>query len=185
MDVTILDSRLEKEFYQLCLRINKLQSGGTIDSLHSIGVDPGQQIGASYVSLKMLAKEYQRNEKLALLLWNCQKREEQLVACFLFSTDMNREKITQLMTSCISFEIAGYMGSIFIAFHPEFDKIAPAWMASGNPYLQASALTATASHLVVNKDDSLIESSWFKNMIQQDYPDKYVQMLVERYRFNI
>ena len=79
-DFILLNPQLEKTFIEICNRIRRLQSGGTIDSLQRIGATTTGQIGASYVSLKTLASEYLPDEKLATLLWKQQKREEQIVS---------------------------------------------------------------------------------------------------------
>ena len=52
--------------------------------MERIGADTRGQIGASYLSLKNLAGQYQPDLRLAQLLWGTKKREEQIVACFLF-----------------------------------------------------------------------------------------------------
>ena len=184
-DFILLNPRLEKTFTEICNRIRRLQSGGTIDSLQAIGATTANQIGASYVSLKTLASEYLPDEKLATLLWKQQKREEQIIACFLFPHAMNTEKITQFTETCNSHEIAGYLGSVFLYRHPELAEIVPVWLQSGKPFLQVAALSAAARHLLINKDKPQISEETFKRFVNQKYPDKYVELVAQRYRFNI
>ena len=118
MDFSIIDPHTNAVFQQILSRIRRLQSGGTIDSLQDIGANTDHQIGASYVSLKELSAAYPPDEKLALLLWNQGQREEQIVACLLFPQDLNKEKITQLAPHCLHFEIAGYLGSLYLYKRP-------------------------------------------------------------------
>ena len=118
MDFKIVDKYLDSCFQELLRQINRLQSGGTIDSLNTIGVNTTHQIGASFVSLKQLASKYSPNEPLALLLWNTQKREQQIVSCMLLPENTNKEKITQLIQTCLDFEIAEYFGSLYLQKHP-------------------------------------------------------------------
>ena len=80
MDFKIVNKKSEFLYQEILRRIHRLQSGATIDSLKTVGANTDNQIGASYVSLKQLASQYQPNETLALLLWNTQKREEQIIA---------------------------------------------------------------------------------------------------------
>ena len=128
MDFKIVNTQLETQFKEIRRRIFRLQSGGTIDSLITIGANTENQIGASFVSLKQLANRYASSEPLALLLWNEQKREEQIVACFLLPDNLNMETITQLCDNCLSFEIAEYLGSLYLHKHSQFKEISAAWL---------------------------------------------------------
>ena len=69
MNFQPINKEAEATFKGIERRIFRLQSGGTIDSLRTIGADTSGQIGASFVSLKQLASCYAPDETLALLLW--------------------------------------------------------------------------------------------------------------------
>ncbi len=183
-DFKIIHKELENRFKEIRRRIHRLQSGGTIDSLKNIGADTSRQIGASYVSLKQLAENYSPDESLAILLWNTQKREEQIMACLLLPWDINKEKITQLITQCISFEIAGYLGSLCLCKRKDLIQFAIPWLDSGIPYQQTAMLTALARHLILYKEDPYITKTFFTSVVNRNFPDKYVQLMAERYRFN-
>lgn len=185
MEIKIIPNELEQQFREIRRRIHRLQSGGTLDSLHSIGADTRHQIGASYVSLKDLASRYEACEPLALLLWDTQKREEQIIACLLFPLETNKEKITQLLQTCLNFEIAAYLGSLYLYRHPELPALASAWQDSKLPFQQTALLSALARHLLIYKKDSQIPHSLFHALVQRNYKEKYVQLMAERYRFNI
>ena len=58
MDFELIDKTADTQFKELERRIWRLQSGGTIDSLKTIGAETSHQIGASFVSLKQLATRY-------------------------------------------------------------------------------------------------------------------------------
>lgn len=183
MDFTLLDHHLNEQFKQISRRIHRLQSGGTIDSLRDVGANTENQIGASFVSLKSLAENYPTNEKLSLLLWNRKKREEQIIACFLFPENLNREIITQLIPQSISFEIAEYFGSVFLTKHTELREIVESWSCSPEPFQQIAALTATARHLMIHKQDSHLTREFLLQIANKIYIEKYVQLVAERYRF--
>ena len=185
MNFKIVDKNLDSCFQEISRRINRLQSGGTIDSLNAIGANTDHQIGASFVSLKQLANQYSSNESLALLLWNTQKREEQILACMLLPEEINKEKITQLIQTCLNFEIAGYLGSLYLHKYSQLVDLATHWLDSENPYQQVAALTALARHRILNKKDSKISEEFFISAIHRNFKDKYVKLLAERYRFNI
>lgn len=185
MDFKVINQDLETKFLEIRQRILRLQSGGTIDSLENVGADTNRQIGASYVSLKQLASRYEPDEALALLLWNTRFREEQIMACLLLPGNINKEKITQLTDHCLNFEIAGYMGSLFLYRYPELSEIAQEWDGSEVPFRETALLTALARHLIVFKEQSQISKEFFKTVLQRNHTHKYVKMIAERYRYNI
>lgn len=185
MSFTVLNKQIDSDFQEIIRRIRRLQSGGTIDSLREIGADTSKQIGASYLSLKQLASCYTPNEQLALLLWKQQKREEQIIACFLLPEGINKEKITQLFQDCLNFEIAGYLGSLYLYKDPDLAILAETWCTTGTPFQQLAILTAIAKHLILFKKDSKITKEYFTGILNQHFEDKYVQLAAERYRFNI
>ena len=181
----IIDKQSEQVFQEIERRIYRLQSGGTLDSLKAIGADTQGQIGASFVSLKQLASRYTPDETVALLLWNTGKREEQIIACLLLPEETNKEKITQLIKTCHNMEIAGYVGSLYLSHHPALLEISDEWLDSGIPSLQVAALTAIARHLIINKNNCLINKVEFKKILDREYKDNFVRMTAERYRFNL
>lgn len=183
MEFIVLSQELEEKFNRISRRIHHLQSGGTIESIQTLGVDTRGQIGASFVSLKTLAATFEPDDQLAMLLWKQQKREEQIVACFLFSPNLNKEKIAQLTHSCFSFEIAEYLGSILLSRHPDLKAIAEYGINSPEPFLQVSTLTAIARHLIINKKNPLLTTDFFQQMIKNVFYNGYVEMVAERYRF--
>lgn len=172
----------ENLFREIRRRILRLQSGGTIDSLKAVGADTASQIGASYVSLKQLASRYTPDEQIALMLWGTGQREEQIVACFLFPENLNKEKITQFMPRCLNVEVAGYVGSVYLYKHPDFPTLIREWMTSGDPLRQTAALTAAARHRIIYKKDSLLSEEEFRKMTEYPYTDRFVRLTAERYR---
>ncbi len=182
MEYIVVDRKIHEKLSEIQRRIRRLQNWGCIDSLKNLGADTQNQIGASFVSLKTLAGQYTPDEKIASLLWNTGKREEQIVACFLLPKKINKEKITQLFSNCRSHEIAEYIGSIYLSAHPELPEIMKNWIASSNPYFQTAALTAGARHLLLHKSDSLISPAYFKQLTEAEYNDRYTQLVALRYR---
>lgn len=182
MEYAVLSSDTLKTFREIQKRIRRLQNWGSIDSLKHLGINPGNQVGASFVSLKKLASGYFPNEQIACLLWNTQRREEQIVACLLLPKKINKEKITQLIQSCCNFEIAEYFGSFFLYDFENLSEIATKWINSPDPFMQIAVLTACARHLILNKSRTVISKEFFNSMISNNYKDKYVQLVAQRYR---
>lgn len=182
MEYLVLTPETEKKLHEINRRIHRLQNGGCIDSLKNLGVNTERQIGASYVSLKQLALQYEPEEKLALALWNTRQREAQIVACFLLPKEINKEKITQLIPSCMSTEIAEYVGAVLVSEHPELTVILKEWTDSAEPFLQIAALCAGAKHLILHKNKAAFSPDFFKTLVKKEYKDKYVQLVAQRYR---
>lgn len=181
MDYVILNKDTEEKIKEISRRIRRLQNWGSISSLRHLGMNTRQQVGASFVSLKTLAAQYTPDENVAEALWLTQQREEQILACFLLPKKINKEKITQFMSLCISPEIAEYMGFLVIAEHPDLREIVESWTNSSVPFLQTAALCAGARHLVLHKDAPLIPQSLFKALLNKEYEDKYVRLVAVRY----
>jgi len=182
MDYMILTKDTEEKIKEIRQRIRRLQNWGSITSLRHLGLDTRQQVGASFVSLKELAARYTPDEAVAEALWLTRQREEQIIACLLLPKKINKEKITQFMQTCLSPEIAEYMGSLFVAEHPDIKEIIGNWANSSEPFLQIAALCAGARHLLLHKAAPLISPSSFKTLINKEYNDKYVRLVAERYR---
>lgn len=182
MEYAVLSPDTQKTFQEIQQRIRRLQNWGSIASLKNLGLPSGNQVGASFVSLKQLASSYSPDEQLAFLLWNTQKREEQIIACLLLPKKINKEKITQLIQNCYNFEVAEYLGSFFLYNFEKLTEIATEWINSEKPYMQIAALTACARHLILFKFQPAISKDFFNNLIHNDYKDKYVQLVARRYR---
>ncbi|MCC8174224.1 MAG: hypothetical protein LIO65_07615, partial [Odoribacter sp.] len=154
---------------------------GNISSLNNIQVDSKGRNGASFVSLKNLAAEYSKDEIISVLLWNTRLREEQMMACMLFPTELNKEKITQLMENCQGYEIAEYVGALHLAFRKDLLDFIPGWINSGKPFLQTAILNSMARHLIIEKEYPLFSREFFENVLSGKFEDKYVKRLVKRY----
>ena len=89
------------------------------------------------------------------------------------------------MKTCLNMEIAGYVGSLYLSHHPALLEISDEWLDSGIPSLQVAALTAIARHLIINKNNCLINKVEFKKILDREYKDNFVRMTAERYRFNL
>lgn len=185
MDFKIINNHLTTQFQEICRRINRLQSGGTIDSLNTIGANTDNQIGASFLSLKELAGRYTPDEPLALLLWNEHRREEQIVACLLLPHAIEKEKLTQLAADCLSFEIAEYLGSLYLHRHAQLPELTTEWLNSDHPFHQTAALTALSKYLILHKTEGIISKEFYREAVQREFQHKYVQLLAQRYRFNL
>lgn len=182
MKYFVLTPETEQKLAEIKRRIHRLQNWGSIVSLEHLGINPEKQVGASYLSLKTLAARYQPDENLAYALWNTQRREEQILACFLLPKKINKEKIIQLIPGCISEEVAEYMGSLFLSEHPELPEIIQKSKESAEPFFQIAALCAGARHLRLNKTNPLISPDLFKILINKEYENKYVRLVADRYR---
>lgn len=181
MEVFPIDKKVEQLFKEVSRRIFRLQNGRSLDSMERIGADTRGQIGASYLSLKNLAGQYQPDLRLAQLLWGTKKREEQIVACFLFPVqELITEKITQLLQFCYNFEIAEYFGTLVLSKRENVEQMVNEYLNSDHPYLQVAALTAIGRSRIDRKLNSPFTDSYILNIDRNKFTDTNVQKVYDR-----
>ena len=181
IEVFPINKESEQLFKEVSRRIFRLQNGRSLDSMERIGADTRGQIGASYLSLKNLAGQYRTDLKLAQLLWGTKKREEQIVACFLFPVqELITEKITQLLEFSYSFEIAEYFGTLVLAQREDIEQLVNEYLHSDTPFLQAAALTAIGRSRINRKANSPFTDSYIQNVDRNKFTDTHVQKIYER-----
>ena len=162
MEVFPIDKKVEQLFKEVSRRIFRLQNGRSLDSMERIGADTRGQIGASYLSLKNLAGQYQPDLRLAQLLWGTKKREEQIVACFLFPVqELITEKITQLLQYCYNFEIAEYFGTLVLSKRENVKQMVNEYLNSDHSYLYHR-------HHIRNRVSIVVNSSLIQGTIQNN-----------------
>ncbi|MBA4409025.1 MAG: hypothetical protein Q8S54_17895 [Bacteroidota bacterium] len=83
MDFIIDDPKQDQEFRQILTKIRLAKSGETVEQMKQLGLTYKISWGASIVSLREIAKQYQPNHLLALKLWNKQWRETMILASML------------------------------------------------------------------------------------------------------
>ena len=170
MEVYPISKETEQTFKEISRRIFRLQNGRSLDSMENVGADTRGQIGASYLSLKNLATRYPKEQKLAQLLWGTGRREEQIVACFLFPVeDLITEKITQLLQHCHSFEIAEYFGTLVLAKGKDLKS-----------RVDGAALTAIGRNRIDNKLNPVFTDSYIQEIDPNKFIAPHVQMVYNR-----
>ncbi len=179
----VLTPELESMYKQLKRRIHRLQSGGTIDSIIGIGVDPGNQIGASFQALKNLAAAYDEDDKLARMLWADSKREEQIVAMFLFKNNLDAEQVVALLNNAVSYEVAEYAGSQWIANNIHVDDLLDKLFHEENEMVQIAMISASARLLMLKERGISEVSQVAEQYIVRTYSTHYAEMVARRYRF--
>ncbi|MGL5682877.1 MAG: hypothetical protein ACRDDZ_07465 [Marinifilaceae bacterium] len=182
MEFFALNKEQEQLLNELQVRINRLQSGGTLDSVANVGGSTAKHIGASFLSLKTLAARYAKDDKIATILWNSGKREQQIVASFLFTEALNTEKIIQLLSKALNNEVVEYFGSQFMAKHPILPQFASECRDSEDSNIQLVLLSGCAKHLQIYKSDSKIDKEFFELLVNKSYKDPYITLVANRYK---
>lgn len=183
MEVYPINKETEQTFKEISRRIFRLQNGRSLDSMENVGADTRGQIGASYLSLKNLATRYPKDQKVAQLLWGTGRREEQIVACFLFPVeDLITEKITQLLEHCHSFEIAEYFGTLVLSKGKDLENRVNGFLQSGSPFLQSAALTAIGRDRIDNKLNPVFTDSYIRGIDPNKFIEPHVQTVYNRIR---
>jgi len=83
MDFIIDDPERELEFRQILAKVRAAKSGETADLMKLNGLKYKMNWGASIVSLREIARQYNPNHLLAMKLWNKQWRETMILAALL------------------------------------------------------------------------------------------------------
>lgn len=181
MKVFPINKETEQTFKEISRRIFRLQNGRSLDSMENVGADTRGQIGASYLSLKNLATRYPKDQKVAQLLWGTGRREEQIVACFLFPVeDLITEKITQLLEHCHSFEIAEYFGTLVLSKRKDLENRVSEYLQSASPFLQSAALTAIGRNRIDNKLNPVFTDSYIREIDTNKFIEPHVQTVYNR-----
>ncbi len=84
MDFILIDDpQQDQEFRQILSKIRLAKNGETVSQMKKRGINYKINWGASVVSLREIAAQYQPNHLLALKLWNKQWRETMILAAML------------------------------------------------------------------------------------------------------
>lgn len=107
MDILIDDPVVDGQFREILTRIRRLKNGETVAQMKALGLVYRINWGASIISLRDLAKKYERNHLLALKLWNKQWRESMIMATLLDDPELVTEEQLDFWTkSFVTTEIA-------------------------------------------------------------------------------
>jgi len=83
MDFIIDDPKQEQEFRHILAQIRLAKNGETVDQMKQHGLTYKINWGASIISLREIARQYEPNHLLALKLWNKKWRETMILAAML------------------------------------------------------------------------------------------------------
>ncbi len=83
MELIIDDPQREMEFRQILTKIRLAKNGETAEQMKLHGLNYKLNWGASIVSLREIARQYESNHLLAMKLWNKQWRETMILAAML------------------------------------------------------------------------------------------------------
>jgi hypothetical protein len=106
MDFILDDPKQELEFRQILTQIRLAKNGETVDQMKKLGLNYKINWGASVVSLKQIASQYEPNHLLALKLWNKQWRETMILAAMLdVPSEVTEEQMDYWTKSCETTEV--------------------------------------------------------------------------------
>jgi len=107
MDIIIDDPIREREFRQILTKIRLVKNGETVEQMCQLGLKYKINWGASIVSLREIAAQYEPNHLLALKLWNKQWRETMILAAMLdVPSEVTEEQMDYWTKSLETTEIA-------------------------------------------------------------------------------
>ncbi len=106
MDFILDDPKQEQEFRQILTKIRLAKNGETVDQMKKLGLNYKINWGASVISLKQIASQYEPNHLLALKLWNKQWRETMILAAMLdVPSEVTEEQMDYWTKSCETTEV--------------------------------------------------------------------------------
>lgn len=107
MDLLIDDPKSEQQFRQILTRIRLAKSGETVELMKNHGLTYKVNWGASIMSLRDIASQYEPNHLLALKLWNKQWRETMILAAMVdVPSEVTEEQMDYWTKSLETTEIA-------------------------------------------------------------------------------
>lgn len=107
MDFIIDDPQRELEFRQILTKIQLAKNGETIDQMKQHGLIYKTNWGASIISLREIASQFEPNHLLALKLWNKKWRETMILAAMLdVPAEVTEEQMDYWTKSLETTEIA-------------------------------------------------------------------------------
>lgn len=107
MDLLIDDPKSEQQFRQILTRIRLAKSGETVELMKNHGLSYKVNWGASIMSLRDIASQYEPNHLLALKLWNKQWRETMIMAAMMdVPSEVTEEQMDYWTKSLETTEIA-------------------------------------------------------------------------------
>lgn len=175
---------VDKALYlQLKCRIYRQQSGGTLDSIANLGVNVSNQIGAPLMALKQVVSKYEKNSVVANLLWDDNRREEQIAALFLFEDNLPQNRVVQILEHCVNSEVAEYAGSQWIANRSDANELLEMAFLSESPMVQVAMIVASAKLLIMQERGIIQATPLAKEYIMRRYEDRYCELVASRYRF--
>ncbi len=92
MDILLDNPETERIFQEMLVKTRLLKNGEAVAQMKSMGVNYRINWGASVISLRQLAKQYNKNHLLALKLWNKQWRETMILATLLDDAEQLTEE---------------------------------------------------------------------------------------------
>lgn len=108
MDFILFDDPLQdQEFRQILAKIRQVKNGETVSQMKKLGLSYKINWGASLISLREIAAQYQPSHVLALKLWNKQWRETMILAALLdVPAEITEEQMDYWTKSIETTEIA-------------------------------------------------------------------------------
>jgi hypothetical protein len=116
MDFILDDPQCEQEFRQILTKIQQAKNGETVDQMKKHGLTYKTNWGASIISLREIATQFEPNHLLALKLWNKQWRETMILAAMLdVPKEVTEEQMDYWTKSLETTEIAEVLSTFLWA----------------------------------------------------------------------
>jgi len=157
MDILLDDPKSEKQFRQILTRISLVKNGETVEQMKDRGLIYKVNWGASIISLREIASQYEPNHLLALKLWNKQWRETMIMAAMIdVPSEVNEEQMDYWTKSLETPEIAEILNT-FLWSKTKFAFIKSLEWCRGKKHLVRFAGLNLMGRLAINEKSAMDE----------------------------
>ena len=128
MEYLLDNPQIENTYQEIIRKIRPIQNGAVAEMMTQRGLEYKVNLGASIVSLRLLAENYSKNHLLALKLWNKQWRETMILATMLDEPSLvTEEQIDYWVKSLPNIEMAEQASMNLFVFTPFAFQKAREW----------------------------------------------------------
>ncbi len=122
------------------------------ENIVRLGIPRESSIGVPTATIRKMAKEINKSNKLAWKLWETTYHEAKLLATFLFEADkLTYHDINRLMSDVISWDLCDHLCKELIFKSDNYNEFILAWVQSSKTYYKRAAFTLIATSAIHEK----------------------------------
>ena len=152
MEYLLDNPQIENTYQEIIRKIRPIQNGAVAEMMTKRGLEYKVNLGASIVSLRLLAENYSKNHLLALKLWNKQWRETMILATMLDEpSQVTEEQIDYWVKSLPNIEMAEQASMNLFVFTPFAFQKAREWCLEKKNLVKMTGLLMMGRLALIDK----------------------------------